>query len=75
MMGAEQVRMNGDTALAAMRSAGHHVPVAAVTANATPGDVARYAAQGFAAALAKPFTLDEMRALLAGALRAASITK
>jgi CheY-like chemotaxis protein len=59
-----QVRMNGDTALAELRAAGYCVPVAAVTANATPADAARYQAQGFAGVLGKPFTLDEMHALL-----------
>ncbi len=58
--------MNGDTALAALRGAGETTPVAAVTANATPGDTERYAAQGFAGVLAKPFTPEQMRALLMG---------
>ncbi len=64
-----QVRMNGDTALAALRAAGSHVPVAAVTANATPADAERYAAQGFVGVMGKPFTQAQMAALLVHALR------
>ena len=56
--------MNGDTALAALRAGGVGVPVLAVTANATPADVDRYAAQGFAGTLGKPFTAEQMHALL-----------
>jgi CheY-like chemotaxis protein len=63
--------MNGDTALAGLRAAGHAVPVAAVTANATPYDTERYIAQGFAGVLAKPFTQDQMAALLSGVLTSA----
>ncbi len=65
---ARQARMNGDTALAALRAAGCGVPVAAVTANVTPGDVERYEAQGFAGTLGKPFTGDAMHGLLASML-------
>ena len=60
--------MNGDTALAALRAAGCTLPVAAVTANATPADAERYAQQGFAGVLGKPFSLAQMEALLAGVL-------
>jgi CheY-like chemotaxis protein len=60
-----QVRMNGDTALAGLRAEGWGVPVAAVTANATPEDVERYRAQGFAGVLAKPFTQAQVYDLLA----------
>jgi CheY-like chemotaxis protein len=60
--------MNGDTALAALRSAGEDVPVAAVTANATPHDVHRYLEQGFTGALGKPFSQAQMQKLLAGIL-------
>ena len=60
--------MNGDTALATMRAAGCTLPVAAVTANTTPADVARYGAQGFAGVLGKPFTGDEMHGLLASVM-------
>ena len=59
-----QVRMNGDTALRALRAAGSAVPVAAVSANAMHEDVARYRSQGFAGVLAKPFSPPQMRALL-----------
>ena len=44
-----QVHMNGDTALAALRAAGWHVMVAAVTANAAPEDVERCAQRLLAA--------------------------
>ncbi len=61
--------MNGDVALGVLRAAGYgSLPVAAVTANATPADAARYAAQGFAGTLGKPFTVDAMHALLARVL-------
>ena len=59
-----QVRMNGDVALAALRTAGCAIPVAAVTANATHEDEERYLAQGFAGLLPKPFTQAQMRTLL-----------
>lgn len=60
--------MNGDAALRTARAAGWMLPVAAVTANATPEDTERYRAQGFAAVLAKPFTAEQMHALIAGLL-------
>ena len=60
--------MNGDTALRALRAAGATLPVAAVTANATHEDIERYRTQGFAGALAKPFTAEQMTAMLARVL-------
>jgi CheY-like chemotaxis protein len=61
--------MNGDTALAALRAAGFKLlPVAAVTANATPADAERYATQGFAGTLGKPFLQGQMHALLASVM-------
>ena len=63
-----QARMNGDTALAALRAAGCTLPVAAVTANATPEDVERYLAQGFARVLPKPFSQAQLHALLTSVL-------
>lgn len=60
--------MNGDTALGALRAAGCMLPVAAVTANATPGDVERYHHQGFAGALGKPFVIGQIHELIANVL-------
>jgi CheY-like chemotaxis protein len=57
-----QVRVNGDTALRALRASGSVVPVAAVSTNATHDDVERFRAQGFAGAL--PFSPAQMHALL-----------
>ena len=67
-----QVRMNGDAALRVARAAGAAVPIAAVTANATPEDAERYRAEGFSGVLAKPFTAEQMHALLAGLLQPAA---
>ncbi len=61
--------MNGDTALRALRTMGFAtVPVAAVTANSTPEDIERYLEQGFAASLSKPFSPEQMHALLCSVL-------
>ena len=58
------VRMNGDAAFAALRAAGHALPVVAATGNATADDAARYRAAGFAGVLPKPFTRADMESLL-----------
>ncbi len=63
-------RVNGDAALLALRAAGHSLPVILSTANATRDDAVRYAALGFAAQLAKPFSPEQMAAALAAALAA-----
>lgn len=61
--------MNGDVALALLRASGSDLPVAAVTANATPEDTSRYLSQGFSGVLAKPFSQAQMRALIEQVLR------
>ena len=70
-----QVRMNGDAALRALRGAGHGMPVLAVTANATPEDNERYISQGFAGVLGKPFSAEQMHAVLDRALRADTLVE
>ena len=73
--GRDQVRMNGDAALAALRGAGHRVPVLAVTANATHDDRERYLSQGFADVVGKPFTLEQMHAALGRVLHTDRLVK
>ena len=58
-------RVNGDAALAALRAAGHELPVVLCTANATSADAARYESLGFASLVGKPFSPDQMRAAIA----------
>jgi CheY-like chemotaxis protein len=61
-------RMNGDAALAALRSAGFSLPVVLCTGNATAADAGRFAAMGFSAMLGKPFTGGQLQAAIADAL-------
>ena len=58
-------RVNGDAALAALRAAGHELPVVLCTANATSADAARYESLCFASLVGKPFSPDQMRAAIA----------
>jgi CheY-like chemotaxis protein len=61
-------RMNGDAALAALRSAGFSLPVVLCTGNATAADAGRFAAMGFSAMLGKPFLGVQLQAAIADAL-------
>ena len=60
-------RLNGDGALAALRAAGHTVPVVLCTANATSGDVERYRALGFCGQLGKPYSSEQLHAAIVAA--------
>ena len=62
-------RVNGDAALVSLRTAGYVLPVLFCTANATSADAERYRALGFAGLLGKPFTAEQMHAVIAGLRR------
>ena len=61
-------RMNGDAALAALRAAGHTMPVLLCTANATNADAMWFRSLGFAGQLGKPYWSDQMHAALVAAM-------
>jgi CheY-like chemotaxis protein len=61
-------RLNGDGALAALRAAGHALPVLLCTGNATNADAERNAALGFAGQLGKPFAGEQLGAAITSAL-------
>jgi CheY-like chemotaxis protein len=61
-------RLDGDGALAALRAAGHALPVVLSTAHATAADTERYRGLGFAALLAKPFSPEQLRGAISRAL-------
>jgi CheY-like chemotaxis protein len=61
-------RLNGDGALAALRAAGHALPVLLCTGNATNADAERNTALGFAGQLGKPFAGEQLGAAITSAL-------
>ena len=69
LMDLRMERLDGDAALAALRAAGHALPVVLCTAHATAADGDRYRGLGFAALLAKPFSPEQLRDALAAALQ------
>ena len=68
LMDLRMERLDGDGALAALRAAGHALPVVLSTAHATAADTERYRGLGFAALLAKPFSPEQLRGAIARAL-------
>lgn len=60
MMDLRMPRMGGVEAVRALRAGGCHVPLVAVTADATPAVRAHLLAAGFDAVLAKPFGLGDL---------------
>ena len=72
LMDIRMIRLNGDTACAALRAAGYVGAVIAVTGNATLLDSDAHARVGFTSTLGKPFGTAELRAAMTGAIGAAA---
>jgi signal transduction histidine kinase/ActR/RegA family two-component response regulator len=67
LMDVQMPNMDGPTASLAIRGLGGGaaaLPIVALTANATPGDAERYAAAGMDFYLSKPFSPDQLSAVL-----------
>jgi signal transduction histidine kinase/ActR/RegA family two-component response regulator len=67
LMDVQMPNMDGPTAAQAIRKLGGTVaavPIVALTANAMPGDAERYAAAGMDFYLSKPFSPDQLSAIL-----------
>jgi signal transduction histidine kinase/ActR/RegA family two-component response regulator len=67
LMDVQMPNMDGPTAAAAIRKLGGgfaHLPIVALTANAMPGDAAAYTAAGMNLYLSKPFSPDQLSAIL-----------
>jgi CheY-like chemotaxis protein len=67
LMDVQMPNMDGPTAARAIRAIGGPygtIPIIAVTANAMPGDAEQYAAAGMTLYLSKPFSPDQLSAIL-----------
>ena len=65
VMDMHMARVSGDAALRALRAAGHALPVVLCTANATLSESGRYRDLGFIDVAGKPFTTEQLHAVLA----------